>query len=258
MLHYETDCKKDLQNCGINLVLGGGGARGAFHLGLLHYLDEKNIKINAISGVSIGAIIAASYGCGIPPKEQLRLYESKEFNKIYRINIHRGSLLRIDSDHQILQKLIPYEHFEQLMPKISITAFDISNTKPVCFSSGSLLQPLLATSSLPIFFSPVCIGGNYYVDGGLVDNIPTHPFTKGFTVASNLNPLPRSDFKSGFYKNIKRSFRQMWLYSSTQGLAKADMEITTKKLHRFSIIKKQNLQQMFDLGYEQAQESFKL
>lgn len=62
----------------INLVLSGGAARGAFHLGFLHCMEEQGIEINAYSGSSIGAIIATSHASGVRAKEQLEIFKSKD------------------------------------------------------------------------------------------------------------------------------------------------------------------------------------
>lgn len=64
------------------LVLGGGAARGAFHLGFLHFCEENNIVINAYSGASIGAIISASHASGVRAKEQLEIFASNDVKKL--------------------------------------------------------------------------------------------------------------------------------------------------------------------------------
>jgi NTE family protein len=69
----------------INLALSGGAFRGAFHLGFLEAIDGK-IEINAIAGSSIGALIGASYVCGVKPQKQLELLKSKAFKKVFKFN----------------------------------------------------------------------------------------------------------------------------------------------------------------------------
>lgn len=251
--------KQSLKDPGINLVLGGGGARGAFHLGVLQFLDENNIKVAAISGSSIGALIGASYASGITPKQQLAIFKSKDFNSIYRSNLFGGSLFQIDTDAAILGALLPKKVFEDLQIPLFITAFNISQNKRVCFTQGNLLAPLVATTALPIFFAPQKIKDSYYVDGGMIDNLPAYAFTtKRFTLVCDLNPDLPSRFSHSFVANIKRTFRQMWLYASKkEGIESADMLLSVPALNSYSIIKRKNLDTLFELGYKECEKSFK-
>ena len=66
------------------LCLGGGAARGAFHLGVLDFCEQHNIDIKAYSGSSIGSIISASHASGINAREQLKIFSSKELRKSHK------------------------------------------------------------------------------------------------------------------------------------------------------------------------------
>ena len=70
----------------VALVLSGGGARGAIHLGALHAFDENSIKIEAISGTSIGAIIGALYCAGVSPMDIKELLRSHKFASIFHLS----------------------------------------------------------------------------------------------------------------------------------------------------------------------------
>lgn len=241
----------------INLTLSGGGARGVFHLGVLQYLDDAKIEINSISGSSIGAVVGASYLSGVSPKEQLQLFKSKALRKIFKFNYFRQSLLQIDTKHKILAQLIPKENFQDLRRKLYITTFDITNSQKICLESGNLLKAITATISLPLLFPPVAIDFNYCIDGGIVDNIPTYPFeTEHFCVASNLHPPLEKKFKQGLFQSLKRSVLQAWLFSSTKGLSQADLEITSQKLHNYSIFTIKDPDALFELGYQCASDFF--
>ena len=91
----------------ITLCLSGGAARGAYHLGVLQYIEESGIEVKAISATSIGAIIAASWLSGVSAKEQLAIFKSREFKKIFSFNFFRGSLFSIDTTAKIIKKLVP-------------------------------------------------------------------------------------------------------------------------------------------------------
>ena len=91
------------------LVLGGGAARGAFHLGVLDFCEQHNIEIQSYSGSSIGAIISASHASGIKAKEQLKIFSSKEMRQTLKFNYFRNGLLRIDASNKIIKELLPIE-----------------------------------------------------------------------------------------------------------------------------------------------------
>ena len=88
------------------LVLGGGAARGAFHLGVLDFIEKNNIEIKAYSGSSIGAIISASHASGISAKEQLKIFSSKDIKQIFKFNYFKKSIFKIDSLHKIIKELL--------------------------------------------------------------------------------------------------------------------------------------------------------
>jgi NTE family protein len=246
---------KQPNDLGINLTLGGGGARGAFHLGVLHYIDEKQISINSLSGASIGAIVGASYACGVPAKEQLKIFKDKTFKKVFKFNFSGGSLLQIDTNHPLIGALVPKRRFEDLQIPLHICVFNVSSATKSYINSGALLPPILASSALPLFFAPVEINGEYYVDGGLVDNLPTDCFEQN-VVVSNLHPKRRKTFQKGLLKNVKRSLVQAWLYSSKQGLKNDYTQITSPKLFDHSVLKFSNLDTLFELGYDEAKKHF--
>ncbi len=101
------------------LVLSGGAARGAFHLGVLHFMEENGIKIDAYSGSSIGAIISASHASGISAKEQLKIFSSNDLKKVLKFNYFKNGLIKIDTEHKILKEILPISRLEDL-PKKSI------------------------------------------------------------------------------------------------------------------------------------------
>jgi len=246
---------KQANDLSINLTLGGGGARGAFHLGVLHYLNEQKIPINALSGASIGAIIGASYASGIAPARQLEIFKDKNFKKVFKFNFSGGSLLQIDTNHPLIRALIPKRRFEDLLIPLHVCVFNVSTATKSYVNSGELLPPVLASSALPLFFAPVAMGGEYYVDGGLVDNLPTDCFARNIVV-SNLHPAKAQTFQKGLFKNFKRSLVQAWLYSSKQGLKKGSVEITSQKLFHHSVFKFTDPDTLFAIGYDEAKKHF--
>ncbi len=111
------------------IALGGGAARGAFHLGVLHYCEENNISINAYSGSSIGSIISASHASGVKAKEQLKIFASKDVRQALKFNYFRNGLLKIDSTNKIIKELLPIENLEDIPKPVYVNAYDVKEKK---------------------------------------------------------------------------------------------------------------------------------
>lgn len=157
------------------LVLGGGAARGAFHLGFLHFCEENNIVINAYSGASIGAIISASHASGVRAKEQLEIFASNDVKKALKFNYFRNGLLRIDETHKIIDKMLPIKKLEDIPKPVWVNAYDIKTRELHYFNSGDTVTLCMASSALVPVFKPIHYKNMYLIDGGLFDNLPIKP-----------------------------------------------------------------------------------
>ncbi len=88
----------------ISLALSGGAARGAFHLGVIAALERNNVEIAAVSGTSIGVVIAVSVGSGVSAFDMLRLFKSRAFRKVFQFNYFKKGILRINEKATILKR----------------------------------------------------------------------------------------------------------------------------------------------------------
>ncbi|MDD2357564.1 MAG: patatin-like phospholipase family protein [Thiovulaceae bacterium] len=244
----------------ITLALSGGAARGAYHLGVLQFIEENDIHVKAISATSIGAIIGASWLCGVSAKEQLEIFKSKEFKKIFSFNFFRGSLYKIDSNAKILDRLVPKNNIQDLETPLYITAVDLQSGENIFFDSGNIKTLCIASSALIPIFAPVHYNGYDLADGGFIDHIPMQPLhSYGCDiVAVNLHPMYKTDGKGSFYKNLKRALYLSMYSDSLSAKVNADIYITSKKLFDYSIFSFSNFDALFDLGYQDAREKFSL
>ncbi len=161
----------------IGLALGGGGARGLAHIGILKVLEEAQIKIDYISGTSMGGIIASLYAMGksISEMEQAALHFSRirELMKMIDLTPARRGLLEGTRIRRHLKKLIGQDrNIEDLDIPLLMNAVDLETGKEVLFTQGSLLEAIFATSAVPGIFSPIKRGEQLLVDGGVVNNLP--------------------------------------------------------------------------------------
>jgi NTE family protein len=190
----------------IGLVLGGGGARGAAHIGVLEVLEELKIPVDCVAGTSMGALIAGAYASGLTPammrKEMAEadwdnmfsdIPDFSEVNFRYKQTLRGfipGSELGVSKDgvrfppgvvdgvkiKLFFNQLVGANRSERLIEKlplpISLVATDIGNGERVVMREGSLTTAMRASMSVPGLLAPITRDGRKLVDGGLVDNVP--------------------------------------------------------------------------------------
>lgn len=190
----------------IGLVLGGGGARGLAHIGVIRALEEQNIKISAIAGTSMGAIIGALYASGKTPDEIERITITLDWSKAFAdqparenlsfrrkqdsrdylvkaqatlkngvLSLPRG-VVQGQNLQQILQNLFIHASeitdFDKLPIPYRAVATDLATGEAVVLNSGDLATAVRASMSIPALYAPVELEGRLLVDGGVANNLP--------------------------------------------------------------------------------------
>jgi NTE family protein len=241
------------QSMKINLVLSGGAARGAFHLGAIEALLDMGYEIAAISGSSIGAIIGVSFAAGVSPREQLALYKSKEFRKVFRFYSFRKGLIKIDKEKPIIKKLVPIERLEDLKIETTITTIDLQSGKIVRFSKGDAVKLAVASGSIAPIFKPVKYEAFSLVDGGVMDNLPASVFKESDLpiVAVDLHPM-QEGFKNSSLGILKRVLFLSWRASVEHQIGSCDYYISNKKLSTYPLFRLKKLDELFELGYKET------
>ena len=180
----------------IGIALGGGGARGLAHIGVLKVFDEFHIHPDVISGTSIGAIIGALYAGGHKPQEIEHLVLNLNWKKLISLvdmTIPVSGLFHGNRVVSLLKSIIGDLEFKQLRCNFSCVATDIVNGEQVVLQDGSLIEAVRASISLPGIFTPVPLGGRHLVDGGLVNTVPVsvcRQMGAGFVIGINVIPDP--------------------------------------------------------------------
>lgn len=171
--------KKKLQDLqpeqSVNLVLSGGAIKGVAHLPLLEYLENKGIKINAISGSSAGAVVGVMYASGMRPKEILQFFIDHPLFRYSWIRPGRGGVFNTLKYKQHFEPYIK-KTFGELDIPVHICSTNLSNAAAEYFSDGELMNKLIASCAVPGIYSSVEINGHLYADGGVMDNFPIYPF----------------------------------------------------------------------------------
>lgn len=233
------------------VVLSGGGARGAIHLGVLQALYEHKIKIDAISGTSIGAIIGSLYCVGVKPFEIKELMKSKSFRELFHFTWHRFGLLDMSKLKKILNEFIGKDSFESLKIPLHICVSNIDTGKYELFSKDKLFHKIAASASIPIVFEPIKIGNSYYVDGGLFNNLPVEPFVGKYR---NILGIHVNNYKNNEDQSIsavaERVVNLVIKQNVTPNMEKCDYIINPYVDKKYSTLDFKNIEKLYDLGYK--------
>lgn len=203
VIHLELSAQ---QRPKIGLVLSGGGAKGAAHIGVLKILEQNNVPIDYIVGTSIGAYVGGLYALGYSPKEietiMLTLpwddsfsdfvpreslpFKDQALRDKYNISLRLGysdntlktpsGLLLGQNATQLLRMstdvIAEFASFDQLAIPYRAVATDLATSKAVVLDSGSITKAMSASAAVPSIVEPVIINGLLLVDGGISNNIP--------------------------------------------------------------------------------------
>jgi NTE family protein len=175
----------------ISVALGGGGARGLAHVGVLNVLDREGFRVRAIAGTSMGGIIAAFYACGYRGDELVRIVEDGASRDLLHARPRDGGLLGLDRIESILEDYIGDRQFADLEIPLAVTATNLDTGCESVITHGGVVEGVMATIALPGIFPPVHFGGARLVDGGAIDPVPVAParhLYNGPVVASVLSP----------------------------------------------------------------------
>jgi NTE family protein len=157
-----------------SLALGGGGARGFAHAGVLGVLDRAGLPPAAISGTSMGALIGALYCAGFAPSrmaETVELLDLKGVVSVTALNLGPESVLTGDRFEARLREVLPATFAELRLPFAAV-ATDIVTGERVVMSDGDLPLAVRASMSIPVLYEPVRREGRLLVDGGVADPVP--------------------------------------------------------------------------------------
>ena len=186
----------------VALVLGSGSSRGWAHIGVIEALEEEKIPIDYIAGCSIGSYVAAIYASGgfKSLKEFVLRMDGKKVFSYFDVVFPRSGLLNGTKRLKELYSMhADAADFSDLKIPLMMVATDLATGKKVVLKSGSILNALRATMSIPGLFAPVKVKDRWLVDGGLVDPVPV-----GVARALEADVVIAVDLNSGVVSRTKR------------------------------------------------------
>jgi NTE family protein len=179
----------------IGYALGGGGARGLAHIGVMKVLEQHGIRPSVIAGTSMGALIGALYASGLRAgdiERALRL-DVRRLTLLTDLRPTAGGLVQGKRVMETLRSFLGDLTFEDLKIPYACVATDIMNGEEVVLRSGPVVAAVRASISIPGIFTPVNVGGRYLVDGGLVNVVPVstcRDMGADYVVGVNVMPDP--------------------------------------------------------------------
>src|SRR5690242_11426958 len=273
----------------IGVALEGGGAMGLAHIGVLKWFEEHHIPVDYVAGTSMGGLVGGFYATGMTPEEMQKLIEGLDWRKIlgdrtpyedlsYRRKedqrAYPNSLIfglkhglsapeGLIAGHQIglvIDRVtLPYydvSSFNDLPVPFRCVATDLVSGQSHVFQGGPLPVALRSTMSIPGAFSPVREGNAVYVDGGLLDNLPTDVVKQmgaEIVIAVHLEsaPVEAKDIRSVF-SVLNHSVNAMIKENELHSLELAD-SIITVPLGEFTTVDYAKSGPIMQRGYEAAQ-----
>ena len=165
------------------MVLGGGGAKAAAHLGAARALREAGITPIRWIGTSMGAVMAAALASGEAPEALLERVAAIRRSDVVRTNwvgLLRGvwspALMKPEPVRRLIERLVPVRAFAALATPCTVTAVEVETGREVAFGAGGedapLIDVLAATCALPPYFPPALVNGRTFYDGGLRAAVP--------------------------------------------------------------------------------------
>jgi NTE family protein len=167
------DYLKERTEMDITLALGGGGAKGNSHIGVIRRLEKEGFRIRSVAGTSFGGLVAVFYALGKTPHEIQETFERVDQSRLFGHSAEDGpSLLGIAGVRHFLNQELGEKTFEDLQIPTAVTAVDVKSGYEVILSSGSLKNAILATIALPGIFPVQRLNGWELVDGGVLNPVP--------------------------------------------------------------------------------------
>ena len=276
-----------LQAQRVGLVLSGGGAKGAAHIGVIKAFEENEIPIDYITGTSIGAIIGSLYAMGYTPDEMLQLMLSKEFGYwqtgtveddymyYFRKPDPTPEMAHLSDSLQIKTNFLPQSlinpiqmnqafmalyaqatakaawNFDNLFVPFRCIGSDIYNKKPVIFKNGDLGEAVRISMTFPLFFKPVWKDSVPMFDGGIYDNFPVKTMKEDFH-PDFIFGVALSTGKSKPSNNPYNQIETMIMQETNYEVDEEDGMIIRFNMPDVSLLDFQKANEIMEMGYKRT------
>jgi NTE family protein len=236
----------------MKFVLSGGGVRGFAHLGVLQALLEKGIQPEAIAATSAGSIVGAFIADGFAPQEIRELIQKNVgLGILFKWDNLRSGVITLQKFGDFMRKNLRHKRLESLPMPLFITATNFMDGSQKIFSTGDIVDAVMAASSIPGLFPPIVIDAIPYVDGGLCNNLPIEPFAnfKQEVIAVHVNPIAPLSTGGSMLQVLDRTFHLSFVHMIKQSAEGCHLFIEPPELHQFALFDIPKLDAVYEVGY---------
>ena len=244
----------------IGLCLSGGGALGFAHIGVIQALEDHRIFPDVISGSSMGSIVGSIYAAGYTPAQMLQFIKDGKLYKITNIMNFQPAFWKIGlSDHApivtLMNEFIPNNSFDKLEKKLYVCVSNLTSASWEIISKSEKLDMWVAASCcIPGIFNAMKINNMMYVDGGLLNNVPSQPLREKceFIIGSDVIPHLTAKKKLKPRDTLVKSLRVAQHQSSLPGRVLCDFLIEPEAIEKYNEFNFEAYQSIYQYGYRAA------
>lgn len=240
----------------LGLALGGGGARGVAHIGVLKAFEENGITFDFVAGTSAGSIVGAMYSFGKTPEEMLKIARTLDVKDIRKSKFFMPS--KTDGIEDLIKQNLGDVDVSQSKIPFSAIAVDLISSREIAFTRGNLAKVIAGSCAVPGIFVPVEYEDMHLSDGGLQNNIPSdvpRHFGCDYVVAVDVNSTRGYGTSSlKVLDVILATIRIMSKSNCNKGYLNADI-VVAPSMKEYKSTKIDDIDAMYAEGYQAGLEA---
>lgn len=212
----------------IAVALGGGGAKGFAHIGVVKVLESHGIKAQIVTGTSAGSFVGALYASGLTPFELQAIALNLRETEIRDLTFSREGFLLGQRLQDYVNGIVGNRPMQDFPKRFAAVATEMESGRKVVFNRGNAGQAVRASCSIPNVFVPVTIAGKRYVDGGLVSPIPVETakdMGADIIIAVDISARPRAGQRTSPWGLLNQTITIMGQAGIDRELAMASVVI---------------------------------
>lgn len=238
----------------IGLALGGGGARGYAHLGVIKAFEEYGLEFDFVAGTSAGSLVGAYYANGWSFAQMYDLASNFKKKEIRTSKIPFMPSSTEGIQNIIINSIGDVDVNESRIP-LAIVATDILSTKECIFTKGNLSKAVAGSCAVPAVFKPVKFGDKLLLDGGLQNTLPSDVpklFDCDYVVAVDVHAARNQGAKSSkYFEILGATMRILMSKSARLGYKYADV-VLAPETKRFKSTKLEGIDDLIEEGYRET------
>ncbi|WP_417428869.1 patatin-like phospholipase family protein [Halpernia sp.] len=247
----------------LGLVLSGGGTKGVAHAGVLKFLEEKNIIPEILACCSAGSIVGSLYAVGKKPEEILEFFKSVYFFNWRHFTINKPGLVSSSIFSEYLLPVFGELTLGELEKDVRIIATELITGEQRIFGRDfKIVDAIIASCCIPGITTPYIVGDEMFSDGGVLNNFPADIIKadceKMIGVYVSMPEDASMESLSTIRSVTTRAYELLSHRTEIHKFAYCDWFITSKKLASYGTFERKahRLEEIFDIGYQAAKESY--